>query len=68
MESSTLLGYSPILLGKCAAIAEVLQAMNDSQEMNNRKYGHVNLSSFPSFCKRKKKKKRQACKQGSYSL
>lgn len=58
MESSKLLGYSPILLGKCAAMAKKLQGMNDSQEMNNRKYGHVNQSSFPFFCKRKKKKKK----------
>lgn len=46
MESSTLLGYSPILLGKCVAIAKELQEMNDSQKMNNRKYEHINQSSF----------------------
>lgn len=57
MESSALLGYSPILLGKFVAVAKELQGMNDCQEMNNRKYGHVNQSGFPSFCKGKKKKK-----------
>lgn len=57
MESSAFLGYSPILLEKCVTIAKELQGMNDSQEMNNGKYGHVNQSSFSSFCKEKKKKK-----------
>lgn len=56
MESSAFLGYSPILLEKCVTIAKELQGMNDSQEMNNGKYGHVNQSSFSSFCKEQKKK------------
>lgn len=58
MESCTFLGYSPILSGKCVAIAKELQGMNDSQEMNNGKYGSINQSSFSSFCKGKKKKKK----------
>jgi len=68
MESYTFLGYSPILLTRCVAVAKELQGMSDSQEINNGKYGCVNQSILSSFCQGKKKKKQQACKPASYSL
>lgn len=67
MESSAFLGYSPILLEKCVTVAKELQGMNDSQQMNNGKYGHVNQSSFSSFCKEKKKKSKHASKDHTLS-
>lgn len=50
---------------RCVAVAKELQGMNDSQEMNNGKYGCVNQSILSSFCQGKKKKKRGKSKHAS---